>query len=171
MDSDWILIFKMRQGSDRAWDQFVRKYYPDILKYCFFHCRDRAWAEDLTQDVFLRFLSALDGYQHRGKVKAYLYAIAANLCRDQAGARRELPLEEAPEPAEDPAPVLEDRLLLEMALARLPEEFRQVLVLHYYQGLKLSEVAAALDIGLSLVKYRLKRGKELLRKEFDYGME
>ncbi len=170
MDSDWILIFKMKQGSDAAWAQFIRKYYGDILKYCFFHCPDRDSAEDLTQEVFLKFFSALAGYQHVGKAKHYLYTIAGNLCRDQAARKREL-LWETGELAAEPADPLEDRLALEGALRRLPEEFREVILLHYYQDLKLTEIAAVLGIGLPLVKYRLKRGKELLRKEFDDGSE
>ncbi len=166
MDSDFLLIYKMRQGDDGAWDAFVRKYYGDILNYCHFRCRDRETAEDLTQEVFLRFVGALETYRHRGKAKHYLYAIAGNLCRDLGSRRQTLPLEAAGElRAAEADP--EDRLVLEEALRRLPEEFREVVLLHYYQGLKLAEVAAVLGIGLPLVKYRLKRAKELLRKELE----
>ncbi len=165
MDSDWILIFKMRQGNDEAWDQFIRKYYSDILKYCFFHCRDRETAEDLTQEVFLKFFSALANYQHRGKAKNFLYTIAANLCKDHWGGNREIPAEYVIDAAFTPEP--EEQLMVEYAVQKLPEEFREVILLHYYQGLKLYEVAAVLGIGLSLVKYRLKRAKELLRKELE----
>ncbi len=171
MDSDWLLIFKMKQGSEAAWDQFVRKYYGDILKYCFFHCPDRENAEDLTQEVFLRFFSALAAYQHRGKAKHYLYTIAANLCKSQPRLGQEVSLDAALELGRDPVPELEERLVLEAAVRRLPEEFREVLVLHAYQGLKLGETAAILNIGLPLVKYRLKRARELLRKELGYGSE
>ncbi len=167
MDSDWILIWKMRQGSEEAWEQFVRRYYGDILKYCFFHCRDRNGAEDLTQEVFLRFFSALENYQHRGKIKNYLYTIAGNLCKDQPPPGQGLPLEETAGPEGD----LDGRIALETAIRHLPEEFREVVLLHYYLGQKLSEVAAVLNIGLPLVKYRLKRAKELLRKELDHGSE
>ncbi len=169
MDSDRMLIFKMKQGNDAAWDQFIRRYYDDILKYCFFHSRDRDVAEDLTQDVFLRFFSALEGYQHRGKAKNYLYTIAGNLCRNQAGVRQALPLDAAMETGDDPSSDLDDRLMLEQAIRRLPAECREVVVLHYYQQLKLSEVAAVLHIGLPLVKYRLKKAKDELRKELGNG--
>ncbi len=165
MDSDWILIFKMRQGNDEAWDQFIRKYYGDILKYCFFHCRDRESAEDLTQEVFLKFFAAMPGYQHQGKAKNYLYTIASNLCKSNAAGNQILSLEETGELGEDLRASMEERLMLELAIRHLPEEFREVTLLHYCHGLKLTEVAAVLNIGLPLVKYRLKRAKELLRKE------
>lgn len=171
MDSDWILILKMRQGNDAAWDQFVRKYYPDILKFCFFHCQDAECAEDLTQDVFLKFFSALAQYQHYGKAKNYLYTIARNLCYSQAVPKGNLSLEEVILTGSDDTSVLEEHLMLEAAIRSLPETLREVILLHYYQGLKLSEAAAVLKIGLPLVKYRLKRAKELLRKELDHGFE
>ncbi len=171
MDCDWILIWKMRQGSDEAWEQFIHKYYGEILKYCFYHCRDRECAEDLTQEVFLKFFGALARYQHRGKAKNYLYTIAANLCRDQQKLGQDLPLEAVENSGVDATARLDDRLMLEAAIGQLPQEMREVIVLHYFQGLKLSETAAVLGIGLSLVKYRLRRAKELLRKETEDGIE
>lgn len=171
MDSDWILIYKMKQGNDGAWEQFIRKYYADILKYCFFHCQNRQSAEDLTQEVFLRFISALDRYQHRGKAKNYLYTIAGNLCKDQRILNPAVSLEELADMDSDFSVKLDERMMLEAAIRCLPEEFREVILLHYYQGLKLSDIADVLKIGLPLVKYRLKRAKELLRKELEHESE
>ncbi len=164
MDADFILILKMKQGSDEAWETFVRKYYPDILKYCHFHCRDRADAEDLTQEVFLKFIASLPRYTHLGKAKNYLYTIAANLCKDHWRIQK-LPPEPVPEPD------FQEHLALEEAVRSLPEALREAVVLHYYQGLKLTEAAAVLRIGLPLMKYRIKRAKELLRKELEDGTE
>lgn len=171
MDSDWILILQMKQGREDAFDIFVRRYYGDILKYCFFHCRDKGLSEDMTQEVFVRFFSALSRYQHRGKAKNYLYTIAGNLCRSAGRAMAADPLELLPEIVQTQTMPLEERLTLEDAVRRLPQELREVVVLHYYQGLKLSETASVLKIGLPLTKYRLKRAKEILRKELTDGLE
>lgn len=167
MDADWILIMKMRQGNDAAWEQFVRRYYGDVLQYCYFHCRDRVYAEDLTQEVFLRFFRSLGRYQHQGKAKNYLYTIAGNLCKNMAVARNVVPLEKLEESIAAPASELDDRLMLDSVIRCLPAELQEVVLLYYCQGLKQSEVAAVLKIGLPLVKYRLKRAKELLRKELE----
>ncbi len=171
MELDWILIYKMEQGDDDAWESLLGNYYGYFLKYCSFHCHDQDTAEDLTQETFLRFFASLPRYRHQGKAKNYLYTIAANLCRDQAGTAASLPLNQTDSLYTDPMPDWENRLMLEEAIRRLPEEFREVILLHYYQGLKLSEIAAVLNIGPPLVKYRLKRAKELLRKETDYDPE
>lgn len=171
MDSDLFLIIKMKQGNETACEQFIRKYYGDILKYCHFHCQDQAFAEDLTQEVFLKFFISLPQYQHIGKAKNYLYTIAANLCKNARMKKKELPLDQAAGIYMDPFPETDHRLLLEIAIGHLPEEMQSVVVLHYNQGLKLSEVADVLKISLPLVKYRLKRAKERLRKELDHGSE
>lgn len=97
MDSDFLLICRMKNGDDDAIEAFVRKYYPVLLRYCHFHIKNQADAEDAVQEVFVRFFSTLSVYQHYGKVQNYLYVIAANLCRDSYRKPGELPEEELPE--------------------------------------------------------------------------
>lgn len=64
MDTDFLLIRKMRQGDEEAIDLFVRKYYPDIFRYCRYHCFDTEYAEDLTQETFVRFFEKFAEYHH-----------------------------------------------------------------------------------------------------------
>ena len=80
MDLDFLLIRKMKQGDDEAFELFIHKYYKDILSYCKYHCADKGYAEDLTQETFIRFFTKLSFYHHKGKMKNYLYTIANNLC-------------------------------------------------------------------------------------------
>ena len=82
--SDFLLILQMKQGNEKAFDKFVRKYYAGILSYCRYHCMNQAEAEDLTQETFLRFMENIASYQHIGKAKNYLYVIAGNLCKNYA---------------------------------------------------------------------------------------
>ena len=51
MYNDFLLIRKMKQGDDNAFDLFVHKYYQEILSYCYHHCFDQTYAEDLTQET------------------------------------------------------------------------------------------------------------------------
>lgn len=55
MDEDRRLIHRMRQGDDSAIEEFVRKYYPAILRYCRVHIRDSGYAEDMAQETFAHF--------------------------------------------------------------------------------------------------------------------
>ena len=57
VDFDFWLIQKMKHGDENAFDVFVRKYYKKILDYCFYHCMDKSYAEDLTQETFVKIIS------------------------------------------------------------------------------------------------------------------
>ena len=60
MDSDFLLIRRMKNGDDTAIETFVQKYYPVILRYCHLHLSDKSYAEDATQEVFARFFRTLN---------------------------------------------------------------------------------------------------------------
>ena len=162
MDSDFLLIHRMKNGDDTAIETFVRKYYPVILRYCHLHINDKSYEEDATQEVFARFFRTLPQYQHYGKAANYLYVIAGNLCRDSHKKIRPLPLEEVPEESWEQTPELDRRMDVRRALDSLPPELREAAVLYYYQELPQLSIAKILGISLPLVKYRIRRAKELL---------
>lgn len=180
MDADFLLVRKMKGGDENAIDLFVRKYYQDILKYCYYHCHDKEYAEDLTQETFVRFFTKLSSYQHSGKAKNYLYTIARNLCRDLLKKNREIPVEdsnlrEMADSGTYPTEEIVNKLAVKQALLQLPDELREVVILYYFQGLKFTEIAGILQIGLPLAKYRMRQAKlqleQLLRKEglYEFG--
>lgn len=162
MDADFLLVYRMKSGDNQAIEAFVRKYYPLILRYCHLHIKDRGYAEDMTQEVFARFFRTLSGYQHYGKALNYLYVIAANCCRDYCRKPEEIPLEELPEQPVFEMEPLDLRLDVHTALEKLPKELREVTILFFFQEVTQKEIAKILGIGLPLVKYRIKRAKELL---------
>ncbi|MDE7313663.1 MAG: RNA polymerase sigma factor [Eubacterium sp.] len=175
MDTDFLLLLKMKQGDEDAFGQFVHKYYGEILKYCGYHCFDSEYAMDLTQETFLRFFENLSGYRYRGKTKNYLYTIAGNLCKNYYKKKKEAVMDqEGLEEKAGAADPFEDGVLSQMdmaaALETLPDEFREVVILYYFQQLKLSEIADVLNIGLPLVKYRLRQAKKQLKALFEGEM-
>ena len=164
MDADFLLLHRMRNGDDQAIEDFVRKYYPMILRYCHLHIQDTGYAEDLTQETFVRFFRTLHQYQHYGKVVNYLYVIAGNLCRDYHRKQEEIPVEELPEQPVYQMEALDLRMDVHQALEQLSPELREVTILYFFQELKQKEIARILGIGLPLVKYRIRRAKELLEQ-------
>ena len=162
MDTDFLLIRRMKNGDDPAIEDFVRKYYPVILRYCRLHIHDPGYAEDATQEVFARFFRTLSRYRHYGKALNYLYVIAANICRDSYRKPEEIPMEELPkQPAYEMEP-LDLRLDVHLALEKLPPELREVTILFFFQEVRQKEIAKILGISLPLVKYRIRRAKECL---------
>lgn len=182
MDSDEQLIQRMRKGDDTAIEEFVRKYYPMIMSYCQRRLQDTCMAEDLTQETFERFFRNFSSYRHHGKALNYLYTIAGNLCKNlYPSICTEISVDEtdnvkikdgtvwddsknADGDGRDPASGIAERVDMERALKKLPEIYREVMVLHYYHDLRLKDIAAVLNIGLPTVKYRIHRGKKLLRE-------
>lgn len=166
MDSDFLLVPRMRMGDEAAIDVFVAKYYPKILKYCQIHIADRGYAEDMTQETFVRFFRSLEQYQHYGKAANYLYVIAGNVCRDYYRKTREIPLEQMPEKSICSTPVLDRQMDVWLALETLPDEIREAAVLFFVQERKQKDIAKILGIGLPLVKYRIRKARELLSAYF-----
>ena len=162
MDADFLLLHRMRNGDDKAIEDFVRKYYPVILRYCHLHIQDTGYAEDLTQETFVRFFRTFHQYQHYGKAANYLYVIAGNLCRDYHRKSSEIPMGELPEQPVYQMETLDLRIDIRLALEQLPPELHEVTILYFFQDIKQKEIAKILGIGLPLVKYRIKRAKELL---------
>lgn len=177
VDEDFLLVFGIRNGKEDAAEAFVRKYYSEILNYCFVRTGDFMHAEDLTQQTFLNFFKGIGRYEHRGKAKNFLYVTAGNLCKnfyEQKGRLQETFMGEEEWKAADAAgydPVWKtaEKISIREALLQLPEEQREVVLLYYFQELKIKEIAAVLGQTQSNIKYRLKAAKdklkEILRKE------
>lgn len=169
MNIDFLLIQKMRCGDENAFDVFVHKYYEEILKYCNYHCSDTSYAEDLTQETFLHFFEKLSDYRYMGKTRNYLYTIAGNLCRDYYKKTKDSLLEEQSTEVQNSLQQSEteeilNKITVEKALNNLSGELREVIILYYFQGLKLTEISDTLKISLPLVKYRIKQAKTRLEK-------
>ena len=170
MDADFLLIQKIKKGNEQAMDQFVSKYYPKIYQYCLLRVRDHGYAEDLTQETFLKFFQAFERYKHYGKALNYLYVIAGNLCKDHFRKEDRVEISELPEeiPIEHMRRV-EKRVEIYEALDKLPEEIREVVILFFFQGISQKEIARMMDIKVSLVKYRVSRSKKLLAEYLGEG--
>lgn len=173
MDEDFLLVLGIKSGRQDAAEAFVRKYYSEILNYCFGRTGDFMQAEDITQQTFFRFLKGIGTYEHRGKAKNFLYVTAGNLCKNyyaQKARQKELPLDEgegkelADERNRDFADKTAEAVSVREALFKLPEEQKEVLLLYYFQELKIKEIAAILGQSRSNVKYRLQTAKKQLKE-------
>jgi len=141
----------------------LEEQYDRLLRYCYALTRNRAMAEDITQEAFLRFWQSR-GYREQGKAMAYLYTIARNLCMDefrrQRGRDYAVP-EEAPGP-DSPEDIL-TALDVERALDVLPGELREMVLLRYTVGLSAAQIGQMLGISRFAVHRRLKEALSLLK--------
>lgn len=163
MDSDFLLIQKMKMGDEQAIEFFVNKYYPKILKYCCLHIYDHGHAEDMVQETFEQFFRTFDQYKHYGKALNYLYVIASSKCKNYYAKKSEpAMMEEMPEQSDPRMEYLDGWIDIYTAVNSLPPELKEVAVLFFFQEIKQKEIAKILGIGLPLVKYRIKKARERL---------
>lgn len=141
-------------------EKIIRKYYDEIFRYCYHHVASRAMAEDLCQDTFVSFIEHYGEYRHEGKTKNYLYTIAKNKCKDYYKKKTPLFIEKVPE--QEAAQSIEESIIIKQMVMNLPEEFREAVMLRYFQNLRYKDIADILKVSPSLVKYRVKKGLELL---------
>lgn len=132
------------------------------------HClRDRALAEDIAQEAFLRLSTRLGTLRSPAHLANWLRAVTVRLCIDEIRrhpARRTLHLDALPEPAAE-APESDPLLLghLRRLVAELPEQARVAVVLRYQEDLDPQEIADILDASVHTIKSRLQRGLAMLR--------
>ena len=85
-------LIKLTNSNDEI-DQVIQKNYMSIYKYCYYHVGNSNAAQDITQEVFLKFLKHIDRYKEYGKLRNYLYVIAKNCIRDYLRKAKQVNLE------------------------------------------------------------------------------
>ena len=176
MFSDERLARGVQQGRAEDLTALVERHHGPLLGFVYrMTGGDRALAEDLAQETFLRTLRAIGQYQYPRPFKPWLYAIATNLARDyykQAEIRHADSAGdvEADSEASRHGSGPEDQVIAEMearnvaaAIGALPAHQREAVILRYYQDLSLAEIAETLGVPVGTVKSRLSLGLRRLR--------
>lgn len=172
-DPDGALIERIQDGDRAAFNQLVLKYRNRVMGIAARMVGDRAEAEDLAQDVFVKAYHALDGFHGDALFSTWLYRITANSCLNHRKRRRreattalDGPAPTAPDGAANPQSLLERKelkLLLEKAIQALPQDQRLVLILRDIEGLSYEEIADSTGLELGTVRSRLHRARSALR--------
>lgn len=168
--TDEALLALYARGDAGAARALTARMTPRVLNHAYRLLRDWNEAEDVAQEAMLRLWRIAPQWESgRAQVTTWLYKVVGNLCTDRLRRRRNVALDDAPEP-EDDAPTAEERLssaerlaALEAALAELPDRQRQAVVLRHLEGLSNPEIAVIMDISTEAVESLTARGKRLLK--------
>jgi RNA polymerase sigma-70 factor (ECF subfamily) len=173
---DAAIVRRVLAGDADAYGLIVERYYDRYARFAVHMVGNREDAEEALQDAFLRAYRALGRYEEREKFGGWLLRIVVNECRTVAARRRRLDrlfpdvgdgewlAAAGGVPADRAADCAGLREELERALARLPAEQREALLLKYAEELSYDEIAAATGAGTSALKMRVKRACERLRE-------
>jgi RNA polymerase sigma-70 factor (ECF subfamily) len=174
--TDAELVRDALAGSQAAYRTLVTRYASAAVNVAARLVHDRAVAEELAQDAFVRAFARLDSYDPERKFSAWFFRVLHNLVIDHLRRRRvetvsldaltadgyQGPTDAAAASPEDEVERQGLALALEDALGRLRREYREVVVLRYQQGLTIEEIAAALDLPEGTVKTFLHRARKEL---------
>ena len=174
---DKDLVARCREGNDDAWRDLVDRFGPRVYAIAFHFTMKREDAEELSQEIFLKVFENLHRYDGGFPLVAWILSVSRNLCIDRYRRRkREKSFRFVSDEAvtallkseDDPASVAlkkERTKLLFSALAEIPEDLAEILVLRDLNGLAYEEIGKALDLPDGTVKSRLFRARaEVARK-------
>ncbi len=168
MHSDEDLMAEVAEGDMDAFGELVRRHQEAAWRIAYHYVGDRAEAEDMAQEAFLKILNAASGYRPTARFSTYLYRVIANLCIDYHRKKRpdypgRLPPRESlmGGPDEHLAEQERDRAI-QGALEALPDRQRMAVVLCYFEGLPLAEIAEAMDTTYKAVERLLARARKSL---------
>jgi RNA polymerase sigma-70 factor (ECF subfamily) len=169
-DPDEEVLARVALGDPAAVRALVARKLPRLLSLAERMLGDRAEAEDVAQDAFLRVWRQAPSWRPgAARFDTWLHRVALNLCYDRLRRRRETPSADPPDQA-DPGPAPDRALLaadvgrrVSEALQALPERQREAVVLCHYQELGNLEAAAVMGVSVEALESLLGRGRRALR--------
>ena len=189
--SDVELMLALQGGDEEAFSELVLRHRNAIVNLTHRYLRNRADAEDLTQEVFYRVYRARKRYRPEAKFTTWLYRVAVNACLNEVRNRKRrltwtatslsgasedgagtggLAARVADDTAIAPLDAVENQELREQvraAVDELPERQRMAILLNKFHGLSYEELAETLDMTIPGIKSLLVRARENVRKRID----
>ncbi|MEO8289944.1 MAG: RNA polymerase sigma factor [Gaiellaceae bacterium] len=164
---DLDVLRKAQRGDQAAFRSLVEMYETPVYNYVLRMVNDRALAEDLTQEIFLRIYQGLAGFSLRCRFTTWLFQVTKNRVLDELRARERKPqsfltLDDMPplEVVDAPPERMETIDALWRAVAALNPDLKMALLLRDIVGLSYTEIADSLEITLATVKWRIYKARE-----------
>lgn len=166
---DKELIYKIQHGEKELLEVLIQNYYDDIYRLCYYKTGNASISYDLTQETFLKLIKYIGNYRDKGKFKSYLITIAMNVCNTYFY-ENNINIEELDSNQNyekdnfDELEKIEEKDIVVQALNKLPEKQKEVIILKYYEDLKIKDISKILDEKVPTIKSRLKQGIEKLSR-------
>jgi RNA polymerase sigma-70 factor, ECF subfamily len=162
------------EDDQQAFHELYQKYHERVYSICFRMTENAFESEDLTQDVFIRLFQTVGSFRGESAFTTWLYRLTVNLVLmhfrkrkrrlDQIDEKGELPAYIVPGSRDPKRMRIVDRILLSEVITKLPEGYRQAIILHDIQGLQHKEIAAARGRSVGTSRSQLHRGRAMLRE-------
>lgn len=168
MREDAQIIQQILQGNQNAADELVHRYYDEIFRYIVRMGYSYEDAMDITQDVFIAMMKSIYTYKEQGHFKAWIYKIAHNQTMNIFKKKKQESMYFNSQYKNvfinDFSEKVVNQTFVEELLMQLPAKQREVVILKYYHGFKLKEIAKITGSTLPAVKSRLFQALQKLKK-------
>lgn len=151
-------------------EQIIEQYGEYLYHFSYLYVKDRQLAEEITQDVLMKFLLHKEDFRNNASLKTYLTRIAINCCHDELRKRKRknvlaklLPLRKNEPSSEQVYLATEAFTTLKDSVFAMPVHYREVIVLFYYEEFEVAEIADLLEVSQNTVRTRIRRARELLK--------
>jgi len=189
--SDLALVERVQRGERAAFDVLVLRYQHKVLKLVLRYIRDPMEAEDVAQEAFIKAFRAIGSFRGDSAFYTWIYRIAINTAKNALVSRKRRPVDTSVDVHDAEGGALEERLTdgetpehlalsdeiqrtVNRAMADLPDDLREAIVLREIDGLSYEDIAAAMDCPVGTVRSRIFRAREAidrgLRPIFDQGL-
>jgi RNA polymerase sigma-70 factor, ECF subfamily len=180
---DLEIIDRVLSGDIEAFAEIIKNYQNKVYRYVYSKVFNYDEALDITQEIFMMTMEALKSFRKESKFSTWLFSIMVNYCKNYkkktsrysyVALRRTQGSEEfelsIPDDRQNPEQDVIDNdslRIIKEELFKLPDDYKDILVLRDIEGLSYNEVVRILGINLSNVKVRIHRGRELLKKRLN----
>ena len=151
--------------SEQEANRAIEQYADTVRRICMVHLKNYTDTEDVFQTVFLKYVQSAIQFESDEHERAWLIRVTINACKDLLKSlfhRRTVPLDEI---LEQPAEMREDHKEVLEAVLSLPQKYREVVYLHYYEGYTAPEIGKILGKKANTVYTLLTRSRQLLREK------
>ncbi len=167
---EFDLVSKAQKGDFQAFEELVLIYKKRVFSFAYYHVRNKADAEDISQEVFWRLFNYIKKYDVKRKFFSWIYAIEMNVIKSffQKNKNRTVELTENFINSiifnDNSLLSVDDKLFLFKAMEEISEDEKNILFLKYMDDLSIKEISETLEITEENVKVRIYRAKEKLQK-------
>lgn len=148
--------------------EMINRYFDTVYRLALSRTKDKSHAEDVTQDVFLRYIKTDKEFESEEHIKAWLIRVTINCSNSlftSSWYKNSAPL------TEDIKFETQEKSDVYYAVMELPSKYRTVIHLFYYEDMSVSDIANVMNTKESTVKSQLHRGREMLKKTLKGGSE
>lgn len=160
---------------DIFFEELIRIYGEELLRLAFTYVKNRTVAEDVVQDVFVKAFEKRQDFRGESTYRTFLYRMTINRCHDYLrswaykNTRVSMMLNtmfSSSNSTENSAIQKNENIIIGNAVLQLSTKYREVIVLYYYKGFLIDEIAELINCSVNTVKTRLRRAREQLKNHF-----